>query len=83
MEIVKRKFLNVGSCYGSNVCVEAIAGKDDPESSKFMYNNRPLKRGGYHKCIFCRFEHKSKLCDKFACMRGERKDGKSVFFSRA
>ena len=83
MEIVKRKFLNVGSTYGINECREAVFEREDPESAKFIYNDRPLKRGGYLKCIFCRFEHKPHMCEKFACMRSERKDGKSVLFTRA
>lgn len=82
MEIVKRKFLNVGSTYGVNVCKEAVFIGEDPESSKFIYNNRPIGRGGLYKCIFCRFEHKPAMCERFACMKNERKDGKSVFFGR-
>lgn len=82
MEIVKRKFLNVGSNYGRNECREAVFEREDPESAKFIYNDRPLKRGGYLKCIFCRFEHKPAMCERFACMKNERKDGKSVFFGR-
>lgn len=83
MELVKRKFLNIGSAYGINVCVDAVCIKgEDPESPKFLYNDRPQKRGEYYKCIFCRFEHKPSMCDRFACMRSERNDGKTVFFSR-
>ena len=83
MEIVKRKYLNIGSTYGSNLCCEANFTRDDPESPKFSYSNRPLKRGGYYKCIFCRFEHKPAMCEKFACIKSERKEGKTVFFGRA
>lgn len=82
MEIVKRKFLNVGSAYGISFCKEAVLGRDDPESSKFMYNDRTIGRRGFYKCTFCRFEHKPSMCDRFACMKNERKDGKSVFFER-
>ena len=82
MEIVKRKFLNVGSTYGVNVCKEAVLGGDDPDSPKFMYNNRTIGRRGLYKCIFCRFEHKPAMCERFACMKNERKDDKSVFFGR-
>lgn len=82
MELVKRKFLNIGSCYGVNVCLDAEKRfGDEAETSMFMFNNRPLIRGHFYKCIFCRFQHKP-MCDKFACMRGERKDGKSVYFGR-
>lgn len=82
MELVKRKFLNVGSTYGANVCQEAVFSEDGPDAPKFMYSNRPIVRGDYYKCIFCRFEHKHAMCERFACMKNERKDGKSVFFGR-
>ena len=82
MEIVKRKFLNVGSTYGINVCMEAVFSGDDPDASKFMYNNRKIGRRDFYKCIFCRFEHRPAMCERFACMKNERKDGKSVFFGR-
>lgn len=56
MEIVKRKFLNVGSTYGINVCKEAAAlSGDDPDAPKFMYNNREIGRRGLYKCIFLPF----------------------------
>ena len=43
MELVKRKFLNIGSTYGVNVCLSA-EDIDEPESSMYLYNNRPIKR---------------------------------------
>lgn len=82
MEIVKRKFLNIGSIYGVNVCKEAVLGREDPDSSQFMYNDRTIGRRGFYKCIFCRFENRPAMCERFACMKNERKDGKSVFFGR-
>ena len=82
MELVKRKFLNIGSTYGVNVCLSADEMDEEPESSMYMYNNRPIKRGRYLKCSSCRFKPYPQRCDKFACMRNERKDGKSVFFGR-
>ena len=83
MELVKRRFLNIGSTYGSNLCREATDdGRIDPESSMYDYNDRPIRRGEYFKCYHCRFRLKPKICDKFACMRNERKDGVSVYFGR-
>ena len=83
MELVKRKFINVGSAYGVNICKEAIGERRiDPESSMYDYDDRPIVRGKYYKCLYCRFGLKPKMCEKFACMRNERKDGKSVYFSR-
>jgi len=83
MEIAKRKFLNIGSTYGINVCKEAaVLSGEDPDSPKFMYNDRAIGRRGFYKCIFCRFEHKPAICERFACMKDERKDGKSVFFGK-
>jgi len=83
MELVKRKFLNIGSTYGANVCLSADTIYSEPESSMYMYNNRPIKRGEFHKCSSCRFKPYPQRCDKFACMKNERKDGKSVYFDRA
>ena len=83
MELVKRRFLNIGSTYGANICCEATEdSRIDPESSMYDYNNRPVKRGEYYKCHHCRFKFKPKVCDKFACMRNERKDGVSAYFDR-
>ena len=82
MELVKRKYLNIGSTYGVNVCLSASELYDEPESSMFMYNNRPVKRGEFYKCSSCRFKHYPERCDKFSCMSNERKDGVSVFFGR-
>ena len=83
MELVKRRFLNIGSTYGPNLCREATDdGRIDPESSMYDYNDRPIRRGEYFKCYHCRFRLKPKICDKFACMRNERKDGVSVYFDR-
>jgi len=78
MEIVKRKFLNVGSTYGVNVCTAAVSGRENLDAPIFVYN----RRRGLSKCRFCRFVHKPSLCERFACMKNERKDGKSVFFER-
>jgi len=83
MELVKRKFLNIGSTYGVNVCLSAEDVYRNPESSMFIYNNRPIVRREYLKCCSCRFQFYPKRCEKFACMRDERKDNISVFFGRA
>lgn len=83
MELVVRKFLKVGSTYGVNYVKDASdIYTGDPESSMYMYNDRPIVRREYLKCMSCRFHHKPEICEKFACTRSERKDNKSIVFSR-
>ena len=83
LELVTRRFLKVGSTHGANYVKEAndiVTG--DPESSMFMYNDRPIVRRTYLKCMYCRYRLKPKVCEKFACTRDERKDDKSIIFCR-
>ena len=83
MELVTRKFLKVGSTYGASYVQEAsdiVTG--DPESSMYIYNNRPIVRREYLKCMSCRYRLKPKVCEKFACTSSERKDGKSIIFRK-
>lgn len=83
MELVTRKFLKVGSTYGVNYVQEAsdiVTG--DPESSMYIYNNRPIVRREYLKCMYCRFRLKPNVCEKFACTSSERKDNKSIIFRK-
>ena len=83
MELVTRKFLKIGSTYGTNYVKEAGEdSREDPESSMYDYNNRPISRREYLKCLSCRFRLKPKICEKFACMRNERKDNQSVYFQK-
>lgn len=83
MELVTRKFLKVGSTYGTNYVQEASDFVvEDPESSMYDYSNRPIVRREYLKCMSCRFRLKPKVCDKFACTCNERKDGKSIIFRK-
>lgn len=83
MELVTRKFLKVGSTYGVNYVRDAseiVTG--NPESSMYVYNDRPVVRREYLKCMDCRFRLKPKICEKFACTSAERKDNKSIVFCR-
>lgn len=82
MELVKRRQIKIGTVYGGSYCVEACDDVYDPESSMFMYDNRKPERGGYYKCLNCTLRHRKKGCEKMACLRAERKDGKSVLFNR-
>lgn len=81
MELIKRRYLRVGTFYGMNQCKE-YSGYGDPESSLFLYNARPIVRREYVKCWNCSFKLKTKVCEKFACTKAERKDGKSVYFEK-
>ena len=83
MELVTRKFLKVGTFYGANYVKEAsdvVTG--DPESSMYLFNDRPIVRREYLKCMYCRFRLKPKVCEKFACTSNERKDNKSIIFCK-
>lgn len=83
MELIKRREIKIGGTYGMNYVREAsdlLTG--DVESSMYMYNDRPIVRREYLKCMSCSFHHKPKVCEKFACTSGERKDGKSIVFRK-
>lgn len=83
MELIKRREIKIGGTYGSNIVEDATDfWTGDVESSMYMYNDRPIVRGEYLKCMSCRFHHKPKICEKFACTRGERKDGNSIVFKK-
>lgn len=83
MELVTRKFLKVGSTYGTNYVRDASEiVRENPESSMYDFNNRPIVRREYLKCMDCRFRFKPKICEKFACTSSERKDNKSIVFYR-
>lgn len=81
MDIVKLREVRIGTIIGMRQCIDASRYYEEPESSMYMYNDRPIVKGEYDKCRSCAYRHK-KQCGKIACMSFERKDGKSVIMEK-
>lgn len=80
----KRRQIALGSRIRPWVCREAAVLEDrDPEAEKvpFLDIEELDRRGDYVKCDYCAWQHK-KQCYRYACMRKERKDGKSIVMVR-
>ncbi len=81
MERIKLRQVKVGTIIGQRICTDAERYYSAPESSAYLYNDRKIVKGEYHKCGSCGYRHR-KQCTKIACLYAERSDGKTIIMEK-